>query len=51
MRTCPIAVQPAGTLETFFREMAKPPEQPSKEQVDGLFKAHAMTGIGKPLKA
>jgi hypothetical protein len=52
MRTCALAVQqPARALEAFFREMGKMPEQRSKEHVDGLFKAYAMTVVGEPLKA
>ena len=45
-----MAVQPAGTLEAFFRELAKLPPQSPKDEVDKLFESHGMKMVGEPLK-
>jgi mannose-6-phosphate isomerase-like protein (cupin superfamily) len=45
-----MAVQPAGTLEAFFQELAKLPPHSPKEEIDKLFEAHGMKMVGEPLK-
>ena len=43
-----VAFQPAGQMEVFFNELAKP-ESPSREELRGLFGAHGMEVTGPPL--
>jgi quercetin dioxygenase-like cupin family protein len=45
-----VAVSPAGTIETFFREFAKPTRQPTVEEAAKAFAAHGMKLVGPPLK-
>ena len=44
-----LAVQPAGTLEAFFREQAKLERRPTRQEAEALFAAHGMMVVGDPL--
>jgi hypothetical protein len=43
------AVQPAGKLEAFFAELAKVKGDPSREEMQKLFRAHGMDLAGPAL--
>ena len=45
-----IAVQPAGTTEAFFQELAKFTKPPTAEELDKLHEAHKLKVVGPPLK-
>jgi mannose-6-phosphate isomerase-like protein (cupin superfamily) len=48
-----LAVQPAGTMEAFFRDLAKVGNRrmpPTKEEMAKVFKTHGMEVVGEPLK-
>lgn len=45
-----IAVQPAGTTEAFFQELARFTKLPTKEELDKLHAAHKLKVVGPPLK-
>ena len=45
-----MAVQPAGTLEAFFRELARLTPQSPKAEVEKLFESHGLKVVGEPLK-
>ena len=42
-------VQPAGTMEEFFRTMSTLTKQPSSEEAQKIHLAHAMKVVGPPL--
>jgi len=44
-----LAVQPAGTLEQFFREGCSMSRPPSPEEAEKQFAAHGMKVVGPPL--
>lgn len=44
-----IAVQPAGSLEVFFREGCEMTNLPTPEEADQMFAAHGMKVVGPPL--
>ena len=44
-----LAVQPAGSFETFFRESCEMTELPTPEEADRMFAAHGMKVVGPPL--
>ena len=44
-----LAVQPAGSLEEFFRESCEMTELPTPEEADRMFAAHGMKVVGPPL--
>lgn len=45
-----LAVQPAGSLEEFFRESCEMTELPTPEEADRMFAAHGMKVVGPPLE-
>ena len=45
-----LAIQPAGSMEAFFREGAKLKEPPAPEEVARWFAAHGMEVLGPPLR-
>lgn len=45
-----VAVSPAGTLETFLRDLAKLTKPPTEEEAEKAFAAHGMKIVGPPLK-
>lgn len=45
-----LALNPAGTFETFIREAAKLTQLPSEEETAKSFAAHGMKVVGPPLK-
>jgi mannose-6-phosphate isomerase-like protein (cupin superfamily) len=44
-----LAVQPAGSLEAFFRESCEMTRLPTPEEADQMFAAHGMKVVGPPL--
>lgn len=44
-----LAVQPAGSLEAFFREGCEMSGPPTPEEADAAFAAHGMKVVGPPL--
>lgn len=44
-----LAVQPAGTMEEFFRKSVRMPTLPTPEQANAMFAAHGMKVVGPPL--
>ena len=44
-----LGVQPAGSLEGFFRESCEMSELPTPEEADRMFAAHGMKVVGPPL--
>jgi mannose-6-phosphate isomerase-like protein (cupin superfamily) len=44
-----LGVQPAGSLEAFFREGCTMSAPPSPEETERLFEAHGMKVVGPPL--
>ena len=44
-----LAVQPAGTLEAFFRQGCEMTRLPTPEEADQQFAAHGMKVVGPPL--
>jgi hypothetical protein len=44
-----LLVQPAGSLDAFFRAQAKFERRPTREEAERLFAAHGMTVVGDPL--
>ena len=44
-----LAVQPAGSLEAFFRQSCEMPTLPTPEEADQMFAAHGMKVVGPPL--
>lgn len=44
-----LLVQPAGTLDAFFRAQATLGRRPTREEAERLFAAHEMTVVGDPL--
>jgi hypothetical protein len=44
-----LLVQPAGSLDVFFRAQANLTGRPTREQAERLFAAHGMTVVGDPL--
>lgn len=44
-----LLVQPAGSLDAFFRAQAKLKGRPTREEAERLFAAHGMTVVGDPL--
>lgn len=45
-----MAVQPAGTTEAFFRELARFTKPPTTEELDKLHEAHGLKVVGGPLE-
>ena len=45
-----LAVQPAGSFETFFRESCEMTELPTPEEADRMFAAHGMKVVGPSLE-
>ena len=45
-----LAVQPAGTMEAFFKALAHFAQPPTNEEVNKVFEAHGMKVVGEPLK-
>jgi mannose-6-phosphate isomerase-like protein (cupin superfamily) len=44
-----LAVQPAGSLETFFRQSCEMSASPTPEEAARMFAAHGMKVVGPPL--
>jgi mannose-6-phosphate isomerase-like protein (cupin superfamily) len=44
-----LLVQPAGSLDAFFRAQAKLKGRPTRQEAERLFAAHGMTVVGDPL--
>jgi len=44
-----LAVQPAGSLEAFFRQSCEMTRLPTPEEADQMFAAHGMKVVGPPL--
>jgi mannose-6-phosphate isomerase-like protein (cupin superfamily) len=44
-----LAVQPAGSLETFFRQSCEMTAPPTPEEAERMFAAHGMKVVGPPL--
>ena len=44
-----LAVQPAGSMEAFFRESCEMTRLPTPEEADQMFAAHGMKVVGPPL--
>jgi mannose-6-phosphate isomerase-like protein (cupin superfamily) len=44
-----LAVQPAGSLEVFFRQSCEMTSPPTPEEAERLFAAHGMKVVGPPL--
>ena len=44
-----LGVQPAGSLEEFFREACAMPTPPTPEEADRMFGNHGMKVVGPPL--
>ena len=44
-----LLVQPAGSLDAFFREQARLNGRPTRQEAERLFAAHGMTVVGDPL--
>jgi mannose-6-phosphate isomerase-like protein (cupin superfamily) len=44
-----LGVQPAGSLEAFFRAACEMPKPPTPEEADRSFAAHGMKVVGPPL--
>jgi len=45
-----LAVQPAGSLEAFFRQSSEMTRLPTPEEADRMFAAHGMKVVGPPLE-
>jgi len=45
-----LAVQPAGSLEAFFRQSSEMTRLPTPEEADQMFAAHGMKVVGPPLE-
>ena len=44
-----LLVQPAGSVDAFFRAQAKLQGRPTRQEAEKLFAAHGMTVVGDPL--
>jgi len=44
-----LAVQPAGSMEAFFRQSCEMTRLPTPEEADQMFAAHGMKVVGSPL--
>jgi mannose-6-phosphate isomerase-like protein (cupin superfamily) len=44
-----LAVQPAGSMEAFFRQSCEMTRLPTPEEADRMFAAHGMKVVGPPL--
>ena len=44
-----LAVQPAGSMEAFFRESCEMTRLPTPQEADQMFAAHGMKVVGPPL--
>jgi hypothetical protein len=45
-----LVVQPAGSLEAFFRQSSEMTRLPTPEEADQMFAAHGMKVVGPPLE-
>jgi mannose-6-phosphate isomerase-like protein (cupin superfamily) len=45
-----IILQPAGSFERFFQQLAQHPKPLTREETEALFSAHGMQIVGEPLE-